>query len=127
MMKVSDCVIQLFVFHESNMPCLSSGDTIYRKSENYSKTTNPLGEAYGIRTDILTTQDNLADELRRGLNTSGPVICDAHIVLDEIRQPRLSSTRRPDGSFVAKPLEDLCPFLGREEFLENMIVAPLPK
>ena len=26
---------------------------------------------------------------------------------------------------VSKPLEDLWPFLGREEFLANMIVAPL--
>lgn len=30
-----------------------------------------------------------------------------------------------DGSFVFKPLEDLFPFLPREEFLANMIVKPL--
>jgi acetolactate synthase-1/2/3 large subunit len=32
-----------------------------------------------------------------------------------------------DGSFVSKPLEDLFPFLPREEFLANMIVKPLPE
>ncbi|MHB1700161.1 MAG: thiamine pyrophosphate-binding protein [Acidobacteriaceae bacterium] len=84
-----------------------------------------VAEAYGIRTDIITSQDNLAQELRRVLDTPGPVVCDVHIVLDETRQPRLSSTQRPDGSFVSKPLEDLWPFLDREEFHANMIIPPL--
>ena len=86
-----------------------------------------VAEAYGIRTDIITSQDNLAAEIQRVIDTPGPVVCDVHIVLDEIRQPRLSSTQRPDGSFISKPLEDLWPFLSREEFLENMIIAPLPE
>jgi acetolactate synthase-1/2/3 large subunit len=33
--------------------------------------------------------------------------------------------QRPDGSMVSKPLEDLWPFLEREEFYANMIVEPL--
>ena len=86
-----------------------------------------VAAAYGIRTDVITSQDNLADEIRRVLATPGPVVCDVHIVLDETRQPRLSSTQRPDGSFVSKPLEDLWPFLSREEFSENMIIAELPE
>jgi acetolactate synthase-1/2/3 large subunit len=86
-----------------------------------------VAEAYGIKTDCITSQDNLAAEIRRVLDTPGPVVCDVHIVLDEIRQPRLSSTQRPDGSFVSKPLEDLWPFLSREEFAENMIIAQLPE
>jgi len=56
------------------------------------------------------------------LDTPGPVVCDVHIVLDEVRQPRLSSIQRPDGSFVSKPLEDLFPFLDRDEFAANMII-----
>jgi acetolactate synthase-1/2/3 large subunit len=86
-----------------------------------------VAAAYGIPTDTITSQDNLAEEIRRVLATPGPVVCDVHIVLDETRQPRLSSTQRPDGSFVSKPLEDLWPFLPREEFLENMIIQPLPE
>jgi len=39
----------------------------------------------------------------------------------------LQSYQKPDGSFVSKPLEDLFPFLPREEFLANMIVDPLPE
>ena len=81
-----------------------------------------VAEAYGIKTDLITSQRNLADEIRRVLATPGPVVCDVHIVLDEIRQPRLSSAQLPDGSFVSKPLEDLWPFLDREEFKANMLI-----
>jgi acetolactate synthase-1/2/3 large subunit len=86
-----------------------------------------VAEAYGIRTDIITSQDNLAADLQRVLDSPGPVVCDVHIVLDEVRQPRVSSVQRADGSFVSKPLEDLWPYLSREEFLENMVIAPLPE
>jgi acetolactate synthase-1/2/3 large subunit len=39
--------------------------------------------------------------------------------------PRLFSEVRPDGSIISKPLEDLWPFLNREEFKANMIVTPI--
>jgi acetolactate synthase-1/2/3 large subunit len=81
-----------------------------------------VAEAYGIKTDTIASQENLADEIRRVLATPGPVVCDVHIVLDELRQPRLSSVQRSDGSFVSKPLEDLWPFLDRDEFRANMLI-----
>jgi acetolactate synthase-1/2/3 large subunit len=39
--------------------------------------------------------------------------------------PKVSSMKRPDGTMVSKPIEDMSPLLDRKEFLENMIVAPL--
>jgi len=84
-----------------------------------------VAAAYGMATDIITSQRSLADDIRRVLTTPGPVVCDVHVVLDEVRQPRLSSTQRPDGSFVSKPLEDLWPFLDREEFKANMLIPTI--
>lgn len=84
-----------------------------------------VAEAYGIATDTITSQRNLGEEIRRVLSSPGPVVCDVQIALDEIRQPRLSSVQLPDGSFVSKPLEDLWPFLDREEFKENMLIPTL--
>ena len=81
-----------------------------------------VAEAYGLATDAIFDQHNLEKDIRRVLAAPGPVVCDVHIVLDEIRQPRLSSIQRADGSFVSKPLEDLWPFLDREEFKANMLV-----
>src|SRR5487761_1646010 len=84
-----------------------------------------IAAAYGIKSAQIADQKNLRGDVRRVLDTPGPVICDVHVIPDESRAPRLSSAQRPDGSFVSKPLEDLWPFLDRNEFLENMIVTPL--
>jgi acetolactate synthase-1/2/3 large subunit len=84
-----------------------------------------VAEAYGLATDVITDQSNLHQEVRRILDRPGPVVCDVHVILDEVRQPRLSSVQRADGSFVSKPLEDLFPFLERDEFLSNMLIPAL--
>jgi acetolactate synthase I/II/III large subunit len=81
-----------------------------------------VARAYGLRTDVILGQSDLRAEIDRVLSQPGPVVCDVQIVLDEVRQPRLSSVQRADGSFVSKPLEDLWPFLDREEFRSNMFV-----
>ena len=40
-------------------------------------------------------------------------------------EPKLSSKRLPDGTMVTAPLEDMAPFLERDEFLKNMIIKPV--
>jgi acetolactate synthase I/II/III large subunit len=81
-----------------------------------------VAQAYGLQTDVIRDQSDLRAELRRVLSRGGPLVCDTLILPDEFRGPRLSSIQRPDGSFVSKPLEDLYPFLPREEFLSNMLI-----
>ena len=81
--------------------------------------------AYGLKTARISDQRNLREEVLNVLNMEGPVICDVMIDPDLQMAPKLSSMARPDGSMVSKPLEDLWPFLDREEFRANMIIAPL--
>jgi acetolactate synthase I/II/III large subunit len=84
-----------------------------------------IAASYGIPAIVIENQESLRDNVRRALAMDGPVIIDVHVIPNEIRAPRLQSYQKPDGSFVSKPLEDLFPFLPREEFLANMLVAPL--
>jgi acetolactate synthase-1/2/3 large subunit len=70
---------------------------------------------------VIEDQRDLAGALRRVLDMPGPVVCDVRCLPDEARAPRMTSVQLPDGSFVSKPLEDLWPFLDRDEFLSNMI------
>ena len=86
-----------------------------------------VAAAYGLPTAVIADQSNLCEDVRRVLNTPGPVVCDVRVIPDESRAPRLSSVQsgRIRFKFVSKPLEDLWPFLEREEFLANMIVPPL--
>jgi acetolactate synthase I/II/III large subunit len=86
-----------------------------------------VGAAFKLGTHIIPDQTNLRAEVRKVLDMPGPVLCDVNVLPDEVRAPRLQSYQKPDGSFVSKPLEDLFPFLPREEFLANMIVKPLPE
>jgi acetolactate synthase I/II/III large subunit len=86
-----------------------------------------VGEAFGLSSTLIKNQQNLRADVRRVLAMKGPVVCDVRVLPDEMRAPRLQSYQKPDGSFVSKPLEDLFPFLSREEFLSNMIIDPLPE
>lgn len=84
-----------------------------------------VAAAYGIASAEIHDQTDLAEQIRVVLDTPGPVICDLKVIPDEARCPRVTSVQRPDGSFVSKPLEDLWPFLDRDEFRANMIVPPI--
>jgi acetolactate synthase-1/2/3 large subunit len=86
-----------------------------------------VGGSFGLATYRIENQIDLRTEVRRVLGMAGPVVCDVRVLPDEVRAPRLQSHQRSDGSFVSRPLEDLYPFLPREEFLANMIVQPLPE
>ena len=81
-----------------------------------------IARGFGIASAQISEQDDLAAQIRRVLETPGPVVCDLKVIPDEPRCPRVTSVQRPDGSFVSKPLEDLWPFLDRDEFRANMIV-----
>src|SRR5580692_3225719 len=86
-----------------------------------------IANSYGIPAVVIEDQTDLRAEVRKVLAMEGPVVIDVRVIPDEVRAPRLQSYQREDGSFVSKPLEDLFPFLSREEFLANMIVKPLPE
>jgi acetolactate synthase-1/2/3 large subunit len=85
----------------------------------------PLAEAYGLAAARIVDQRDLRGQLGRILSHSGPMVCDVLCRPDEARVPSLSSAQRADGSLYSKPLEDLWPFLPRDEFHSNMIVTPL--
>jgi acetolactate synthase-1/2/3 large subunit len=80
-----------------------------------------VGEAYGITVKRIDKIDFHA-EIEAVLNTPGPVICE--VVVDDNQQiePKLSSRQLPNGRIVSPPLEDLYPFLNRDELKENMLI-----
>jgi acetolactate synthase-1/2/3 large subunit len=86
-----------------------------------------VAKAYGLATARINSPDGLRDQIRAVLAHEGPIVCEVRTPDDEPRGPRVSSMQRPDGSMVSKPLEDLWPFLDRDEFFANMITAPLPE
>ena len=84
-----------------------------------------VANAYGIKTERISNNDELHEKIGNVLAQDGPFVCEIIMPEDQPLIPRVSSLKKPDGTIVSKPLEDLYPFLSREEFLENMIVKPV--
>ena len=59
------------------------------------------------------------------LSYKGALICEVILNNNYIFSPKLSSEKKPDGRLISKPLEDLYPFLERDEFSSNMIVRDM--
>jgi acetolactate synthase-1/2/3 large subunit len=84
-----------------------------------------VAASYGLASAVIEDQTNLRRRIREVLDMPGPVVCDVRVIPDEARAPRVSSAQRADGSLFSKPLEDLWPFLEREEFRSNMLVKTI--
>ena len=84
-----------------------------------------VAEAYGVRALRIDNPAMLREQVRQVLELPGPVVCDVLTSPEETSQPRAASAARADGSMVSRPLEDLWPFLDRDELRENMIVPML--
>jgi len=78
--------------------------------------------AYGLTTRRILNQDNLYDEVADVLNSVETIICEVMIDPEVPAAPKMSSQVLPDGKIVSKPMEDLWPFLDREELLSNMLI-----
>ena len=84
-----------------------------------------VSSAYGIKTALIDKTPHIKEQIRDILQSSGPVVCSVVVAPDEPRAPSLASFSRPDGSMLSRPLEDLWPFLDRQEFLSNMLISPM--
>lgn len=84
-----------------------------------------VANSYGIKSERIANHDQLHSKIDKVLAQPGPFICE--IIMSETQPliPRVTSVKRPDGTIISRPLEDLYPFLDRKEFLENMIIKPL--
>ena len=84
-----------------------------------------IASAYGLKTYRLRNNDEIRENLKsviEAVDTDGPVLCELIMDPFEILGPKVSSYKKDDGSIVSKPIEDLYPFLDRQEFLSNMLV-----
>lgn len=75
-----------------------------------------LAEAFGLkcfRIDKETTADEVIEAV---LNCNGSCICEAVVDPDQNFEPKSSSKVLPDGRIVSPSLDDMAPFLDREEF-----------
>lgn len=84
-----------------------------------------LAAAFEIPFSRVSSNDTLDQVLANVLGAPGPQLCEVVLDLDQQFAPKAASRMHPDGRMVSAPLEDLAPFLDRDELRRNMLVPLL--
>ena len=85
-----------------------------------------VAATFGFHFERITDQKDLKGQIKKALDQSGPVLCEVFLDLDQQFSPKLSSRKLADGRMISASLEDMSPFLSREELAENLLI-PLPQ
>ena len=83
-----------------------------------------IAEAFGYRYYSANSNAGMKAVVDEVLAQEGPVFCEIFTDTQQVWEPKSSTKRLEDGTLVSPPLEDLAPFLPREE-LEKIMLIPL--
>jgi len=122
--------IKFFVLNNNGYASIRASQSGYFKEtvgcDSSSGLTLPdiskLAHAFGIQGFRISDQADLRSAIRAVLDSDGPAICEVMVQPDQAIGPRISSRLGKDGTMVSSPLEDLFPFLERDEFRANMLI-----
>lgn len=83
-----------------------------------------IAEAFGYRYYSAHSNAEMKNVVDEVLQFEGPAFCEIFTDTKQVWEPKSSTKRLEDGTLVSPPLEDLAPFLPREE-LEKQMFIPL--
>lgn len=78
-----------------------------------------IAYAYGIPFVRIDTVDGIQEKLLKVLDENGPVFCEVVVDPTQNFEPKLSSKVLPDGKIVSPSIDDMYPFLPKEEYEKN--------
>lgn len=80
-----------------------------------------IGQAFGLKTEKIEHPAEVKKKVAKVLSLKEPIICEVMVKSDYGFAPKLSARKLDDGTMVSPSLEDMFPFLDRNEFEENII------
>ena len=86
-----------------------------------------LAEAFGYPYYSASSNAEMMKVVDEVLAQQGPVFCEIFTDTKQVWEPKSSTKRLEDGTLVSPPLEDLAPFLPREELEKNMFIPLMPE
>ena len=86
-----------------------------------------LAKAFGYPYFSAHSNAEMKEAVDKVLATEGPVFCEIFTDTAQVWEPKSSTKRLPDGTLVSPPLEDLAPFLPREELAAQMFIPLMPE
>lgn len=83
-----------------------------------------IAKAFGYPYYCASSNAEMMKVVDEVLKAEGPVFCEIFTDTTQVWEPKSGTKRLEDGSLVSPPLEDLAPFLPREE-LEKIMIVPM--
>lgn len=83
-----------------------------------------IADAYGIPYLSASSNADVAEAVDKTLAVKGFAMCELFADTEQKFEPKSATKRLEDGTLVSPPLEDLAPFLPREE-LEKIMIIPM--
>ena len=80
-----------------------------------------LALAFGLPFQRCHRHAELDATIAETLASPGAAVCEIMLDLAQVFSPKLTSRKLEDGRMVSSPLEDMAPFLSREELQANMV------
>ena len=83
-----------------------------------------IAEAFGYKYLCANSNSSMKTAVDTALTINGPVFVEIFTDTNQVWEPKSATKRLEDGSLVSPPLEDLAPFLSKDE-LEKIMIIPL--
>lgn len=121
--------IKIFVFNNQGYESIRATQENFFKgrlvgSDKSSGVTNPdfkyLAKSHRLYYEKINNNKEIVKKLKKILTITGPVLCEVNIDPNQKRMPKASSFKNSDGKIQSKPLEDMWPFLPKNEVIKNM-------
>ncbi len=80
-----------------------------------------LMSGFGIAYQKIQRHSEIAATVAMSMAIEGPVLCEVMLDPEQVFAPKLASRQLPDGRMESPSLEDMAPFLSREELAQNIL------
>lgn len=84
-----------------------------------------IAKAFGYPYFSANSNESMKTAVENTLKVPGAVFCEIFVSPDQNFEPKSATKRLENGSLISPPLEDLAPFLPREELLKNLYITPV--
>ncbi len=81
-----------------------------------------IAQAFGFPFRRAFSNEEVRDCVRWAMDTPGYTFCEIMTDTQQVWEPKSSARKMPDGTLYSPPLEDLAPFLSRDELKRNLYI-----
>lgn len=127
-LKHHNLPVKIFILNNDGYSSIKQTQTNFFEGRNTGAGTNSgvsipdfvkVGSAFDIKSIRLESPHEIDNTIKNVLSAKGPVLCDVIVNPDYIFTPKLSSRKLEDGTMISPSLEDMYPFLPRDEYEKN--------